>query len=168
MIVQNCPRAWVVQCGIDRDRRLLGGRSLGTSREILSFSYEEVLDMSIRISSRSIWLRFPVTMLILAACIILAGCSSSTTVDTGWTFDVSDFSETNARETLELALRNECSKSNVGITAGLTSALRIVASAPAVRRGDNWEFSYDQKTALVTPSGRVSGELLRDLISQCR
>ncbi len=123
--------------------------------------------MSISISSRSTWLRLPVTMLILAAFVILAGCSN-VTVDTGRTFDVSDFSETNARETLELAVRNECSKSNVGITAGLTSALRIVASAPAVQRGDNWEFSYDQKTVLVTSSGRVSGELLRDLISQCR
>ena len=124
--------------------------------------------MSISISSRSTWRRLPVMMLILAVSIILVGCSSSATVDTGRTFDVSDFSETNARETLELAVRNECSKSNIGITAGLTSALRIVDSAPAVQRGGNWEFSYDQKTALVTPSGRVSGELLRDLISQCR
>lgn len=124
--------------------------------------------MSISISSRSTWLRLPVTMLILTAFVILAGCSSNATVDTGRTFDVSDFSETNARETLELAVRNECLKSNVGITAGLTSALRIAASAPAIQRGDNWEFSYDQKTALVTPSGRVSGELLRELISKCR
>ncbi len=124
--------------------------------------------MSISISSRSTWLRTPVMMLILAAFVILAGCSSSATVDTDRTFDVSDFSETNARETLEIAVRSECSKSNVGITAGLTSALRIVASAPAVQRGDNWEFSYDQKTALVTPSGGVSGELLRELISLCR
>jgi hypothetical protein len=118
-------------------------------------------------SSRSTWLGLPVTMLILAACIILVGCSSDATVDTGRTFDVSDFSEINAREILELAVRNECSKSNAGITAGLTSALRIVASAPAIQRGDNWEFSYEQDTALVTPSGRVSGELLRDLISHC-
>ncbi len=124
--------------------------------------------MSISISSRSTWRRLPVTILILAVSIILVGCSGNATVDTGRTFDVSDFSETNARETLELAVRNECSKSNIGITAGLTSALRIVDSAPAVQRGDNWEFSYDQKTALVTPSGRVSGELLRDLISRCR
>lgn len=124
--------------------------------------------MSISISSRSTWRWLPVTMLILAASIILVGCSGNATVDTGRTFDVSDFSETNARETLELAVRNECLKSNVGITAGLTSALRTVASAPAIQRGDNWEFSYDQKTALITPSGRVSGELLSDLISQCR
>ncbi len=124
--------------------------------------------MSISISSRSKWLRTAFTMLILAAFVILAGCSSNVTVDTGRTFAVSDFSETNAREILELAVRNECSKSNVGITAGLSSALRIVASAPAVQRGDNWEFSYDQKTALVTPSGTVSGGLLRDLISLCR
>ncbi len=124
--------------------------------------------MSISISSRSTWLRLSVTMLILAVSIILVGCSSSATVDTSRTFDVSDFSETNARETLELAVRNECSKSNIGITAGLTSALRIVDSAPAVQRGDNWEFRYDQKTALVTPSGKVSGELLRELISRCR
>ena len=124
--------------------------------------------MSISISPRSTWRWLPVTMLILAASIILVGCSGNATVDTGRTFDVSDFSETNARETLELAVRNECLKSNVGITAGLTSALRIVASAPAVQRGDNWEFRYDQKTALVTPSGKVSGELLSDLISRCR
>ena len=124
--------------------------------------------MSIRISSRSTYLRVALTMLILAAFVILAGCSSSATVETGRTFDVSDFSETNARETLELAVRNECSKSNVGITAGLSSTLRIVDSAPAIQRGDNWEFSYNQKTALVTPLGRVSGELLRHLISQCR
>ena len=124
--------------------------------------------MSISISSRSKWLGLPVTMLLLAACIILVGCSDNAAVDTGRTFDVSDFSETNARETLEHAVRNECSKSNVGVTVGLTSALRIVASAPAIQRGDNWEFSYDQKTALVTSSGRVSGELLRELISKCR
>ncbi len=124
--------------------------------------------MSISISSRSAWLWFPTALLILAVSIILVGCSSNATVDTGRTFDVSDFSETNARETLGLAVRNECSKSNIVITAGLTSALRIVDSAPAVQRGGNWEFSYDQKTALVTPSGRVSGELLRELISKCR
>lgn len=124
--------------------------------------------MSISISSRSTWRWLPVTMLILAASIILVGCSGNTTVDTGRTFDVSDFSETNARETLELAVRNECLKSNVGITAGLTSALRIVDRAPAVHSGSNWEFSFNQKTALVTPAGTVSGELLRDLISQCR
>ena len=124
--------------------------------------------MSISISSGSKWLRTAFTMLILAAFVILSGCSSNVTVDTGLTFDVSDFSETNAREILELAVRNECSKSNVGITAGLSSALRVVSSAPAVKRGDNWGFSYDQKTALVTPSGTVSGELLRDLISMCR
>ena len=124
--------------------------------------------MGISISSRGTRLGLPVKMFILAACIILVSCSSNAIVDTGWTFDVSDFSEANAREVLELAVRNECSKSNVGITAGLASALRVVASAPAAKRGDNWEFSYDQKTALVTPSGRVSGELLRALIDQCR
>ncbi len=148
--------------------KLLGGRSLRALREILSLSYEEVLNMSISISSRSTWRWLSITMFILAASIILVGCSGNATVDTGRTFDVSDFSETNARETLDLAVRNECSKSNIGITAGLTSALRIVDSAPAVQRGDNWEFSYDQKTALVTPSGGVSGKLLRDLIYQCR
>lgn len=124
--------------------------------------------MSICISYRSKWLRTTAMMLFLVAFVILAGCSSNVTVDTGRTFDVSDFSEANAREVLELAVRNECAKSNVGITAGLSSSLRIVASAPAVQRGDNWEFSHDQTTALVTPSGTVSGELLRDLISQCR
>ena len=106
--------------------------------------------MRISVSSRSKWLRGAIMVLLLATCIILVSCSGNATVDTSRTFDASDFSETNARETLELAVRNECSKSNVGITAGLTSALRIVASAPAIQRGDNWEFSYDQKTALVT------------------
>ncbi len=124
--------------------------------------------MSIIISSKYKWLRIALTMLVFVAFVMLAGCSSNKTIDTGLTFDVSDFSESNAREVLELAVRNECAKSNVGITVGLSSALRTVASAPAVKRGDNWEFSHDQTTALVTPSGTVSGELLRDLISQCR
>ena len=123
--------------------------------------------MSIITSSRSKWRKIPITLLVLTACIILIGCSGDITVDTGRMFDVSDFSEAEARETLGIAVRNECSKSNIGITAGLTSALRIVDSAPAIRSGDNWEFRYDQKTALVTPSGMVSGELLRALISQC-
>lgn len=124
--------------------------------------------MNINLSSRRKWFRLPITMLIVAACVILIGCGSNLTVETGLTFNVSDFSEENARGVLELAVQNECAKSNVGITAGLTSALRIVASSSAVQRGENWEFSYDQKTALVTPLGRVTGELLRDLISLCR
>ena len=123
--------------------------------------------MSIGMISRSIWLSLLLVTIIITSCFISTACSSSKTVDTGLTFEKSDFTEANAREVLELAVRNECMKSNLGISAGLSSALRIVANAPAVQRGDNWEFSYDQKTALVTPSGRVSGDLLKNLISKC-
>ena len=98
---------------------------------------------------------------------ILMGCSGTATVETGRTFDPSYFSEADAREVLGVAVRQECAKSTVGISPGLAGALRTVEQAPTSRLTDGWEFRSGGKTALVNPSGVVSGELLEALISQC-
>ena len=103
----------------------------------------------------------------LFASIVLISCGGTTTVDTGASFDFAFASVDEARAVLELAVRQECAKSNVGVSAGLASALRSVESAIATRLSANWEFRSGGKVATVSPSGRVSGNLLRDLTSEC-
>lgn len=104
--------------------------------------------------------------LIVVAVIFLAGCGGTSDVETGRTFDSSTFSESDARETLGVAVRKECLKSSLGVS-GLVGPLRRVETATATKRSDDWNFQSDGKVATVSPAGRISGELLRDLTSQC-
>ncbi len=107
-----------------------------------------------------------IPLIVVAVSGILAGCSGTSSVETGRTFDSSAFSESDARETLEVAVRQECLKSNLGVSR-LASPLRRVETAMATKQSGNWNFRSDGKVATVSPAGRVSGELLRDLTSQC-
>ncbi len=103
---------------------------------------------------------------LLAAMFLLAACRTATTVETGISVPPAQFSEAKAREILAVAVRQECLKSTIGIS-GLASALRIVERAPAIQSSEDWEFSFQGKSAVVSLSGHVSGGLLRDLTSLC-
>ncbi len=107
-----------------------------------------------------------VALIVVAVCGVLAGCGGTSNVETGRTFDSSAFSKSDARETLGVAVRQECLKSSLGVSR-LVSPLRRVETAIATKLSPNWKFHSDGKVATVSPGGRVSGELLRDLTSQC-
>ena len=106
------------------------------------------------------------SVITLFTSLALVTCGGTTTIDTGTSFDFADATEEEARAVLEMAVRQECARSSLGIS-GLASALRRTERAPATRLQDSWEFLFDGKTAQVFPTGRVSGELLRALISLC-
>lgn len=106
-----------------------------------------------------------VALAVLAAGVLLVGCGASN-VETGRTFDPSTFSESDARETLEAAIQQECLKSGLGVS-GLVGPLRTVENATATKVSAGWDFRADGKVAAVSPAGQVSGDLLRDLTSQC-
>lgn len=106
-----------------------------------------------------------VALIVVAVCGLFWGCGTSN-VETGRTFDSSTFSESDARETLGVAVREECLKSNLGVS-GLVGPLRRVETATATKALANWNFQSDGKVATVSPAGRVSGDLLRDLTSEC-
>ena len=110
-----------------------------------------------------------VILLAVAFSFVLAGCGGPFTVETGATYDFADASEDEVRAIFVLAVREKCAESGVGISVGLASALRALESAGARKSAptSSWRFRIDQKTAHVFPSGKVSGNLLRDLASRC-
>ena len=106
-----------------------------------------------------------VAFAVVAAGVLFVGCGASN-VETGRTFDPLTFSESDARETLGAAVQQECLKSSLGVS-GLVGPLRTVEIATATKVSAGWDFRSDGKVAAVSPAGQVSGDLLRDLTSQC-
>ena len=111
--------------------------------------------------------RIVIPILLVMAGLLLVSCGGSSTVETGATFDFAEASEDEVRAVLALAVREKCSESGVGISAGLASALRAVESAGAKKFPTSWGFRIGEKSVRVFPSGKVSGDLLDDLVSRC-
>ena len=107
-----------------------------------------------------------VVLIVLTAAVILTGCSGKSEVETGRTFDPANFSEPDARETLAVAVRDICLDSSLGVSR-LVSPLRTVETVSATNQSPDWIFRSDGKSVTVTPTGRVSGDLLKDLTSGC-
>ena len=106
-----------------------------------------------------------VAVIVVAVGALLVACGTSN-VETGRTFDSSTFSESDARETLGVAVQEQCLKKILGVS-GLVGPLRRVESASATKVSDSWNFRSDGKVATLSPSGRVSGGLLKELTSEC-
>ena len=106
-----------------------------------------------------------VAVIVVVAGVLLVACGTSD-VETGRTFDSSTFSESDARETLGVAVREECLKKSLGVS-GLVGPLRRVETASARKVSDSWNFRSVGKDATVSPAGRVSGGLLKELTSEC-
>jgi hypothetical protein len=105
-----------------------------------------------------------VTLLVVSVG-ILAACGGGTSkLETGRTFDSLTFSESDARGTLQAAVREACLDSNF---RRLLGPLRTVDIATATKHSGGWDFRANGKVAAVSSGGRVSGELLKDLTSQC-
>lgn len=106
-------------------------------------------------------------VVVLLGSFLLIACGGSSTVETGATFDLAEASEDEVRAVLVLAVREKCSESGVGISAGLASALRSVESAGAKKFPTSWGFRIDGRSLRVFPSGKVTGDLLGDLVARC-
>ena len=79
-----------------------------------------------------------------------------------------DFTEKRARDVLFAAVRYECnanSKSARLVDYSLADA--VVANVPGRRVGESWVFRYGDPEAIVTTSGVVSGDLLKNLGDRC-
>ena len=107
-----------------------------------------------------------VVLVVLILAVILTGCSGKSDVDTGRTFDPSSFSVSDARDILAVAVRDVCLDSNVGVSR-LASPLRRVETVSATQQSQDWIFRSDGKSVTVSPTGKVSGDLLKDLTSGC-
>ena len=113
------------------------------------------------------WNRIVIPILLVMTGLLLVSCGGSSTVETGATFDLAEASEDEVRAVLVLAVREKCSESGVGISAGLASALRSVESAGAKKFPTSWGFRIDGRSLRVFPSGKVTGDLLGDLVARC-
>lgn len=107
-----------------------------------------------------------IALIVLTVGVVLMGCTGPSDAETGRTFDASTFSESNARETLAVAVRDHCLNENLGVSR-LASPLRRVEIAAATKQSADWNFRSDGKVATVSAAGQVSGDLLKDLTSQC-
>ena len=107
-----------------------------------------------------------VVLVVLILAVILTGCSGKSDVDTGRTFDPSSFSVSDARDTLAVAVRDVCFDSNVGVSR-LASPLRRVETVSATQQSQDWIFRSYGKSVTMSPTGKVSGYLLKDLTSGC-
>ena len=107
-----------------------------------------------------------IALIVLTVGVVLMGCTGPSDAETGRTFDASTFSESNARETLAVAVRDHCLNENLGVSR-LASPLRRVEIAAATKQSADWNFRSDGKVVTVSAAGQVSGDLLKDLTSQC-
>ena len=98
---------------------------------------------------------------------IIIGCGGTNLVETGQTYGLANASEAKVREIFEAAVLQKCSESSPGISTGLASALRTVEVASATKGANEWVFRSDGKSATVSPSGHVTGDLLKSLTSDC-
>ena len=121
--------------------------------------------MNRKIGNRKPFMAIGVLVVLMVA-VILTGCTGKSDAETGRTFDPSTFSESDARETLAVAVRDVCLESNAGVTR-MASPLRRVESIAATKVSSDWIFRSDGKSAAVTATGKVSGDLLKDLTSGC-
>ena len=74
--------------------------------------------------------------------------------------------EGESREIFRSEIMSECSRS-IGVTLGMSKALRTLESASATRSADRWTFDANATQSEVYQSGAVTGELLDELVSIC-
>ena len=102
----------------------------------------------------------------LLATLVLPVCGDTQALPPGPVGLPAAFFETDARNVLRREVREGCDA--IGISTGLTSALRRIELASATRPRGHWEFRVEGKVAQVYPSGKVSGDLLPHLTDICQ